>query len=136
MFKYNFSLLKNKKIKIGYKKENSLFVKEGKLENVKIYKDKIDFIFDDSHLEVLTEVFNLSLIRKEEDVISIIYDPNNLNLSGMIGFTMSDTYGFPIEITEEILSEKGYKLDIEGYIILKEIQKEKSRENSNFKNTF
>ena len=136
MFKYNFNILKNRQVKIGYKEENKLFVKKGLLKDVKVYKDKIDFIFEDSHLEILISVFNLSSITKEENVISIIYDKDNLRISGMIGFTMSDTYGFPLEITQEILSEEGYELDTEGFNVLKEIQKENSRKNSNFKNTF
>lgn len=48
-------------------------------------------------------------------------------LSGDITFKLYDTYGFPLELTQEILSEKGYAVDIEGFEKLMEIQKEKAR---------
>lgn len=34
---------------------------------------------------------------------------------GKTAFRLYDTFGFPIEMTEELASEKGFKLDMEGY---------------------
>lgn len=136
MFKYNFNLLKNKQVKIGYLKDNVFHGKTGKLINSKIFEDKISFIFEDSQLDVDISTFNYSLIRRNLDTISIIYDENNRKLSGMIGFVMSDTYGFPIEITEELLLETGYILDLEGFKVMQELQKEKSRKSIKNKSAF
>lgn len=36
-------------------------------------------------------------------------------LNGKTAFRLYDTFGFPIEITEELAREKGFKVDIEGY---------------------
>ena len=36
-------------------------------------------------------------------------------LSGEMAFKLYDTYGFPIELTEELASEKGVKVDVEGF---------------------
>lgn len=36
-------------------------------------------------------------------------------LNGKTAFRLYDTYGFPIEMTEEICKEKGFKVDLEGY---------------------
>lgn len=36
-------------------------------------------------------------------------------LNGKTVFRLYDTFGFPIEITEEIAAEKGFKVDAEGY---------------------
>lgn len=36
-------------------------------------------------------------------------------LNGKTAFRLYDTYGFPVEITEELANEKGFKVDIEGY---------------------
>ena len=40
---------------------------------------------------------------------------NNEDIDGVTAFHLFDTYGFPIELTEELANEKGIKVDIEGY---------------------
>ena len=52
----------------------------------------------------------------------------NSKLTGEDAFTLYETYGFPIEITTEILNEKGLELqEPEGFQKAKEKHKEKSR---------
>lgn len=48
-------------------------------------------------------------------------------LSGENCFRLYDTYGFPIELTKEILEEKGFKVDEDGYLAAMKIQKETAR---------
>ncbi|UKI38234.1 MAG: alanine--tRNA ligase-related protein [Clostridiales bacterium] len=36
-------------------------------------------------------------------------------LSGEKAFKLSDTYGFPIDLTVEILEEGGFKVDVDGF---------------------
>ena len=48
-------------------------------------------------------------------------------VSGTDAFVLYDTYGFPIDLTELIASEKGYKVDLEGFNAELLKQKERAR---------
>ena len=48
-------------------------------------------------------------------------------LSGENAFTLYDTYGFPLDLTREILEEKGYKIDEEGFAAAMEKQRVTAR---------
>lgn len=48
-------------------------------------------------------------------------------LSGADAFLLYDTYGFPIDLTELIMAEKGIRIDIEGFEKELSQQKERSR---------
>ena len=37
------------------------------------------------------------------------------DLSGEVAFQLHDTYGFPIELTQEITNERGIEVDLEGF---------------------
>ena len=49
-------------------------------------------------------------------------------LDGEHAFKLHDTYGFPIDLTREIVGEKGYTVDEEGFKKAMEEQKKRSRE--------
>ena len=48
-------------------------------------------------------------------------------LDGAQAFLLYDTYGFPLDLTKEILSEKGYTVDEEGFAACMEEQRTKAR---------
>ena len=48
-------------------------------------------------------------------------------LSGENGFRLYDTYGFPLDLTEEILAEKGFTVDEAGFGVCMQQQKETAR---------
>ena len=48
-------------------------------------------------------------------------------LSGENAFKLYDTYGFPLDLTKEILEEKGYGIDEEGFQAAMEEQRVKAR---------
>ena len=48
-------------------------------------------------------------------------------LSGEHAFKLYDTYGFPMDLTQEILEEKGFTIDEEGFKKCMEKQREKAR---------
>lgn len=84
-------------------------------------------------LKVLTieeEKFNktidqgLSILSDMEDEL---VKAGSKTLSGDDAFKLYDTYGFPIDLTEEILAEKGFVIDMEGFEKAMRIQKETAR---------
>lgn len=48
-------------------------------------------------------------------------------LSGKDVFTLYDTYGFPVEITEEVAMERGVLVDLEGFEVEMEVQRRQSQ---------
>jgi alanyl-tRNA synthetase len=50
-------------------------------------------------------------------------------LAGDLTFKLYDTYGFPLEVTQEILEEKGLTVDVEGFNAKMQAQKELARAN-------
>ena len=49
-------------------------------------------------------------------------------LGGSDAFRLYDTYGFPINLTKEILEEKGYTIDEDGFKEEMEVQRKRARE--------
>ena len=52
---------------------------------------------------------------------------SNKDIDGVTAFHLFDTYGFPIELTEELAKEKGLNVDVEGYKIKFKEHQELSR---------
>ncbi len=50
-------------------------------------------------------------------------------LAGDVAFKLHDTHGFPRELTEEILAERGFRLDLEEFERMMAAQKEQARAN-------
>lgn len=53
-------------------------------------------------------------------------------LSGIDAFKLYDTYGFPVDLTEEIAKERNIEIDRDGFSKEMEAQKEKSRSGKSF----
>lgn len=58
---------------------------------------------------------------------SVIANTNGDTLNGKKAFELYDTYGFPIDLTALILSEKGLKLDQSGFELAMKEQKARSK---------
>ncbi len=55
-------------------------------------------------------------------------------VAGTDAFVLYDTYGFPIDLTQLIAAEKGYKVDLDGFNV--ELQKQKERARNATANEF
>ena len=74
--------------------------------------------------------FNLTIDRGMkilEGYIDELTQKNEKVLDGEACFKLSDTYGFPIDLTREILEEKGFGVDEEGYNKAMQVQRETAR---------
>ncbi|MBO5337743.1 MAG: alanine--tRNA ligase [Lachnospiraceae bacterium] len=54
-------------------------------------------------------------------------EKGSTELSGENAFKLYDTYGFPLDLTEEILAEKGFTIDQAGFGVCMQEQKDKAR---------
>jgi alanyl-tRNA synthetase len=55
------------------------------------------------------------------------FNQSTLGILGIVAFELSDTYGFPIDLTELIAREKGWTVDMEGFNQALQEQKTRSR---------
>ncbi len=54
-------------------------------------------------------------------------------IPGNIVFKLYDTYGFPADLTADVVRDRGYTIDIKGFDENMALQKARAKENSNFK---
>ena len=112
----------------GFLAELSRTVIEGSRDGYPELEEKKEFIFNvltqeegkfektiDQGLGILTELEEQ--MEKE----------GKTQLAGEDAFRLYDTYGFPIDLTREILEEKNYTIDEEGFYAAMKQQKEKAR---------
>ncbi|PWJ42319.1 alanyl-tRNA synthetase [Sediminitomix flava] len=113
------------------------FEKAFMYELVDILSDQFDEIFPEV---VNQKEFIKKVVRQEEENFLRTLD-NGLKIiekfmadnaatkeiKGAEAFSLSDTYGFPLDLTELIARENGYGVDIEGYNKAMQEQKERAR---------
>ena len=83
-------------------------------------------------IQVEEDNFNQTLDKGEEIIKEYIEDmvkSGSKVLDGDKVFKLYDTYGFPLELTEEILADHGYTADEEGFKVNMQAQKERARAN-------
>lgn len=102
---------------------------EGSKDGYPELDEKKDFIFN-----VLTQEEDKfdKTIDQGLHILSVMQEEMNQAgekvLSGENAFKLYDTYGFPLDLTKEILEEKGYGIDEEGFQAAMEKQRVQARE--------
>ena len=97
----------------GFYKE--LYEKRGEVEALILEEEKL-------FLKTLEQGMS-----KLDDILETVTDGV---ISGYDAFKLYDTYGFPLELTEEIATEKGYRVDSEGFVDYMNKQKEAAKKSN------
>ena len=101
---------------------------EGSKDGYPELEEKKEFIF-----RVLTQEENqfnktidqgLAILTEMEEELA---NGSSKTLKGEDVFKLYDTYGFPVDLTKEILEEKGYRIDEDGFKACMEEQRVKAR---------
>ncbi|WP_281533173.1 alanine--tRNA ligase, partial [Anaerocolumna aminovalerica] len=92
------------------------------LEEKKDYILKLLTIEEDNFYKTIDQGLSI-LSELEENLIKT----GEKTLSGEDAFKLYDTYGFPIDLTKEILEEKGFAIDEEGFKEAMNVQRETAR---------
>ncbi|WP_297393480.1 alanine--tRNA ligase, partial [uncultured Peptoniphilus sp.] len=83
--------------------------------------------------EKFLETIDGGLVRLNANIEEMKASDKKL-LDGKKAFKLYDTYGFPIDLTEEILKEEGFDVDMAGFEAEMEDQKRRAREARDDKN--
>lgn len=59
--------------------------------------------------------------------------PESAKLDGQTLFTLYDTYGFPVDLTADICRERGIEVDLDGFEVAMENQRQMARASGKFK---
>ena len=120
----------------GFLSKLSETVIEGSRDGYPELEEKKEFIF--KVLSQEEEKFNKTIDQGLNILAGMEADmekEGKKQLDGKSAFTLYDTYGFPLDLTKEILEEKGYTIDEEGFKSAMEEQRTKARnarETSNY----
>ena len=99
------------------------------IDNMKDFYSDLSNRPEDLKKMILNEEkrFAKTLIGGEKLLLDEIKKTDDKVLKGEIAFRLYDTYGFPLELTQEIALEKGIEVDVEGFNKELEAQKERAR---------
>ena len=62
-----------------------------------------------------------------EDLLASLKAKGETVLDGQSIFKLYDTFGFPVELTEELASDEGFKIDHQGFEVAMKAQQERAR---------
>ncbi len=88
-------------------------------------KEREKFILAELERE---ESLFLQTLENGEKKLSEILEKKPQQISGLDAFTLYDTYGFPLELTEEIAAEYNLTVDVEAFQVEMDKQRDRSRQ--------
>ena len=104
---------------------NSLGMPKGSIAEIaKVYIDVYKDVYPEltqNHDKIIDELnkeedkFSKTLVAGEKEFIKVISHIQGNVVPGGTAFKLYDTFGFPIEMTEELAAENGYTVDVEGF---------------------
>lgn len=101
---------------------------EGSKDGYPELEEKKDFILNVIVKE--EEQFNKTIdqgLKILSEIVAQMETEHVTTLSGDDAFRLYDTYGFPIDLTKEILEEKGFDVDEDGFKASMQVQRETAR---------
>lgn len=104
---------------------NSLDMPKGSIAEIaKVYIDVYKGVYDEltvnadkiiDELNKEEDKFSKTLVAGEKEFLKVIsHIPGNV-VPGGTAFKLYDTFGFPVEMTEELAAENGFTVDVEGF---------------------
>lgn len=112
-------------IRRAVRKANSLEMPKGSIAEIArvyigVYRDAYpeltqnqEKIIDELNKE--EDKFSKTLVAGEKEFFKVISHIQGSVVPGGTAFKLYDTFGFPVEMTEELASENGYTVDVEGF---------------------
>lgn len=104
---------------------NSLGMPKGSIAEIaKVYIDVYKDVYlelTQNHDKIIDELnkeedkFSKTLVAGEKEFTKVISHIQGNVVPGGTAFKLYDTFGFPIEMTEELAAENGYTVDVEGF---------------------
>ena len=104
---------------------NSLGMPKGSIAEIaKVYIDVYKDVYPEltqNHDKIIDELnkeedkFSKTLVAGEKEFTKVISHIQGNVVPGDTAFKLYDTFGFPIEMTEELAAENGYTVDVEGF---------------------
>ena len=123
---------------LGLKKENILEIATIYID--RIYKESYAnltanraFVLDELTKEI--ERFESTLengLKEYKKILDTAKAAGSREIAGKDAFYLYDTFGFPLELTEELAAEEGLTVDGEGFKASMDEQKQKAREGQKF----
>ena len=80
------------------------------------------------------ESFNETLTKGLIQFEKMISNTNGKIISGKAAFKLYDTYGFPLDLTQQMANEKKLSIDINGFEKAMKDQKKRARKSAKFDN--
>lgn len=76
----------------------------------------------------LEEARFLKTLTRGEKLLAEVIERATSEISGQDAFVLYDTYGFPLELTQEVAAERGLTVDVAGYETAMEEQRRRAQE--------